>query len=50
MEKLGVIHKVDRSAEWINSSVITEKPNGDQKIFLDLKDFNRNIPREIYPQ
>ena len=49
MEKLGVIHKVDHPTEWVNSMVITEKPNGDLRICLDPKDLNRNILREHYP-
>ena len=49
MEKLGVIHKVDHPTEWVNSMVITEKPNGDLRICLDPKDLNQNILREHYP-
>ena len=49
MEKLGVIHKVDHPTEWVNSMVITEKPNGDLRICLDPKGLNRNILREHYP-
>ena len=49
MKKLGVIHKVDHPTEWVNSMVITEKPNGDLRICLDPKDLNRNILREHYP-
>ena len=48
MEKLGVMHKVDHPTEWVNSMVITEKPNGDLRICLDPKDLNRNILREHY--
>ena len=41
MEKLGIIHRVDYPTEWVNSMVITQKPNGDF-----FKDLNRNILRE----
>ena len=46
--KLGVIHRVDYLNEWVNSIVITQKPNGDLRICLDPKDLNRNILREHY--
>ena len=32
MVKLGVIHSVDYPIEWVNSMVITQKPNGDLRI------------------
>ena len=48
MVKLGVIHRVDCPTEWVNSMVITQKPNGDLRICLDPKDLNRNILREHY--
>ena len=32
MVKLGVIHRVDYPTEWVNSMVITQKPNGDLRI------------------
>ena len=48
MVKLGVIHRVDYPTEWVNSMVITQKPNGDLRICLDPKDLNRNILREHY--
>ena len=48
MVKLGVIHRVDYPTEWVNSMVITQKPNGDLRICLDPKDLNRNILKEHY--
>ena len=49
MVKLCVIYRVvDYPTEWVNSMVITQKPNGDLRICLDPKDLNRNILMEHY--
>ena len=40
MVSLGVIEKVDKRTDWVNSIVIVEKSNGDIRICLDPKDLN----------
>ena len=47
MVSLGVIEKVDKPTDWVNSIVIVEKSNGDIRICLDPKDLNRAIKREF---
>ena len=34
--------------EWVNQLVVTEKPNGELRICLDLRDPNEVILRERY--
>ena len=40
MEKNGVIEKVTKPTDWVNSIVIREKPNGRLRLCLDPKDLN----------
>jgi hypothetical protein len=41
MEEKGVVEKVDGPTEWVNSTVIIEKPNSDKlRICLDPRPFN----------
>ena len=47
--KQGIIVPVDEPADWVNSLVVREKPNGSLRICLDPKDLNKAIKREHYP-
>ncbi|CAB4017439.1 transposon Tf2-1 poly [Paramuricea clavata] len=49
MEKNGVIKKVTKPTDWVNSIVIREKPNGRLRLCLDPKDLNEAIMRDHYP-
>ena len=49
MEKQGVIRKVDRPTDWVNSIAIVEKPGtGRLRICLDPKHLNEAIRREHF--
>ncbi|XP_028412419.1 uncharacterized protein K02A2.6-like [Dendronephthya gigantea] len=49
MEKQGVIRKVDRPTDWVNSIAIVEKPGtGRLRICLDPKHLNESIRREHF--
>lgn len=48
-EKEGVIRKVKKPTEWVNSIVTTEKPDGSLRLCLDPKDLNEAIVRPHYP-
>ena len=43
LEELHVIEKVNGPTSWINPLVAVEKPNGDIRICLDIKEANRAI-------
>ena len=50
MEAQGIISKFDvrdMHPEWLNSFVITKKPNGSLRICLDLTDLNKEIIRPV---
>ena len=49
LEKLGVIEKVDTPTSWINPLVAFEKPNGDVRICLDMRQANQAIQRGKHP-
>ena len=49
LEALGVIEKVNGPTSWINPLVVVEKPNGDVRICLDMRQANRAILREKHP-
>ena len=49
LEELDVIGKVNGSTSWINPLVAVEKPNGDIRICLDMRQANRAILREKHP-
>ena len=49
LEELGVIEKVSGPTSWINPLVVVEKPNGDIRICLDMRQANRAILREKHP-
>ena len=48
MLKLGFIVPVNEPTEWVNQLVVTEKPNGKLRIYLDPCDLNKAILREQY--
>ena len=49
LEELDVIEKVNGPTSWINPLVSVEKPNGDVRICLDMRQANRAILREKHP-
>ena len=49
MEKHGIIAKVTEPTDWMNSTVVVHKPNGDLRVCLDPIDFNKAIKRPFYP-
>jgi hypothetical protein len=49
MEREGVIMKVAKPTDWVNSLVIREKPNARLCLCLDPKDLNEAIKRDHYP-
>ena len=49
MESLNVNTKVTEATEWVNSVVVTEKNNGNVRVYLDPRDLNKAIKREHYP-
>lgn len=49
MEELDVIAKSNSPTSWINPLVVVEKPNGDIRICLDMRQANRAILREKRP-
>lgn len=48
MIEMGVISKVNKVIDWVNSLVIVEKKDGLLRFCLDLKDLNKLIKREYY--
>ena len=46
MVKQGIIAPVEGHSDWVNSLVISEKPNGRLRVCLDPKDLNKAIKRE----
>ncbi|KAI8490471.1 hypothetical protein Bbelb_317390 [Branchiostoma belcheri] len=49
MEQKGIISKVTRPTDWVNSIVVKEKPNGKLRIYLDPRDLNNALKRNHYP-
>ena len=49
LEALDVIEKVNGPTSWMNPLVVVEKPNGDVRICLDMRQANRAILREKHP-
>ena len=48
LTKSGVISKLDRPTDWVNSFVIVEKKDGSLRLCLDPKDLNNSIKRGHY--
>lgn len=48
MEKLGVIRKVDEPTDWCRPIVIVPKPNGTNRLCIDLTKLNQGVERELY--
>ncbi|KAK2704438.1 hypothetical protein QYM36_016737 [Artemia franciscana] len=49
LELLGVIEKVTKPTQWVNSLVLVRKADGSLRICLDPVDLNRAIERLHYP-
>ena len=47
--KLDVIEKVEGPSTWVNPLVAVEKPNGDVRVCLDMRQANRAILRQRHP-
>ena len=45
LTKQGIIAKVERPTDWVNSCVCVTKPNGSIRLCLDPKDLNKAIKR-----
>lgn len=48
LTKQGVVIKLDRGTDWVNSLVIVEKKDGSLRLYLDTKDLNKAIKIEYY--
>ena len=49
LEDMDVIQKVDGPTKWVNPLVTVEKPNGDIRVCLDMREANKTIVRERQP-
>ena len=49
MLQMGVISRADELTPWCSPMVVTSKPDGDVRIFVDLTKLNQNIRREAHP-
>ena len=47
--KLDVIEKVEGPTSWVNPLVVVEKPSGDIRICLDMRQANQAVIREKHP-
>lgn len=48
LEEAGIVSKVNKPTDWVQSLVIVEKPNGNLRLCLDPRDLNKVIKREHY--
>ncbi|GFV25633.1 uncharacterized protein K02A2.6 [Trichonephila clavipes] len=44
LEKEGIVSKVNKPTDWVQSLVIVEKPNGNLRLCLDPRDLNKLVP------
>ena len=49
LESEGIIEKVSKPTEWVNSMVVVEKKDGGLRLCLDPRDLNEAIIRPHYP-
>ena len=49
LETLGIIEKVSKPTEWVNSIVIVDKPDGSLRLCLDPRNLNKCIKRPHHP-
>ncbi|KAK2719307.1 hypothetical protein QYM36_004954 [Artemia franciscana] len=49
MEEQGIIEKVSKPTDWVNSMVAVEKKDGSLRICIDPVDLNKSIRRPFYP-
>lgn len=49
LEELDIIEKVSSPTSWINHFVAMEKPDGDIRICLDMRQANRAILKKKHP-
>ena len=49
LEDMNVIEKVDGPTKWMNPLVTVEKPSGDIRVCLDMREANKAIVRERQP-
>ncbi|CAB3252665.1 unnamed protein product [Arctia plantaginis] len=48
MVREGIIAKVDKPTDWVNSMTVVKKPNGSLRICLDPRNLNSAIKREHF--
>ncbi|GFS59198.1 transposon Tf2-9 polyprotein [Nephila pilipes] len=48
LEKEGIVSKVNKPTDWVQSLFIVKKPNGNLRLCLDPRDLNKVIKREHY--
>ena len=49
LENVDVIEKVDDPTQWVNPPVTEEKPNGEVRVCLDMRETNKAIIKERQP-
>ncbi|PFX14763.1 Uncharacterized protein K02A2.6 [Stylophora pistillata] len=49
LEAKGILEKVERPTEWVNSMVIARNTNGKLRLFLDPKPLNKALKRCHFP-
>ncbi|KFM69647.1 hypothetical protein X975_21174, partial [Stegodyphus mimosarum] len=48
LEREGIVLKVNKPTDWVQSLVVVEKPNGNLRLCLDPSDLNKVIKKEHY--
>ena len=49
IEKASVIKKEEEPTDWVSSFVVTEKPNGKLRVYIDPQHLNKALKRSHYP-